>query len=210
MQDLLDTTPEKKSVRNELKRLGAGEMISFYQSLIERAAEESTLIDALESDGDPPFKAVLKELNNLLRSIKRSKLSGTKIAARIENLSKKASTFVKISLSGVLDKEINLQTEDFSNPANRKALEKAVGRARGWVRDKPGTKRHRALEKFAHEVAWVYRDLTKKDPGVGGNPYGKDYQTPFERLWVACLRMLEPKATTLQAREIYRIAAGRR
>ena len=210
MQDLLDTTPEKKSVRNELKRLGAGEMISFYQSLIERAAEESTLIDAPESDGDSPFKAVLKELNNLLRSIKRSKLSGTKIAARIESLSKEASTFVKISLSGVLDKEINLQTEDFSNPANRKALEKAVGRARGWVRDKPGTKRHRALEKFAHEVAWVYRDLTKKDPGVGGNPYGKDYQTPFERLWVACLRMLEPNATTLQAREIYRIAAGRR
>ena len=158
-------------------------MISFYQSMIERAAEESTLIDAPESDGDSPFK---------------------------ESLSKEASTFVKISLSGVLDKEINLQTEDFSNPANRKALEKAVGRARGWVRDKPGTKRHRALEKFAHEVAWVYRDLTKKDPGVGGNPYGKDYQTPFERLWVACLRMLEPKATTLQAREIYRIAAGRR
>ena len=110
----------------------------------------------------------------------------------------------------VLDKEINLQTEDFSNPTNRKALEKAVGRARGWVRDKPGTKRHRALEKFAHEVAWVYRELTKKDPGVGGDPHGKDYQTPFERLWVACLRTLEPNATTLQAREIYRIAAGRR
>ena len=181
-------------------------MISFYQSMIERAAEESTLIDAPESDGDSPFKAVLKELNNLLRSIKRSKLSGTKITARIESLSKEASTFAEISLSGVLDKVINLQTENFSNPTNRKALEKAVGRARGWVRDKPGTKRHRALEKFAHEVSWVYRALTKKGPGVGG----EDYQTPFERLWVACLRMLEPNATTLQAREIYRIAAGRR
>ena len=170
----MDTTPEKKAVRNELKRLGVGEMISFYQSMIERAAEESTLIDAPESDDDSPFKAVLKELNNLLRSIRRSKLSGPKIAAKIESLSKEASTFVQISLSGVLDKEIILQTEDFSNPTNRKALEEAVGRTRGWVRDTPGTKRQRALEKFAHEVAWVYRDLTKKDPGVGGDPYGRD------------------------------------
>ena len=80
MQDFLGTTPEKRSIRDELKRLGAGEMISFYQSMIERAAEESTLIDAPESDGDSPFKTVLKELNNLLRSIKRSKLSGTKCA----------------------------------------------------------------------------------------------------------------------------------
>ena len=210
MQDLLSTTPEKELVCNELKRLGAGEMSSFYLGMIERAAEDSTFIDASESDDGSPFKAILKELNDLLRSIKRSKLSGTKIAARIESLSKEASIFVEISLSGVLDKMINLQTEDFSNPTNRKALEQAVGRARGWARDTPGTKRQLALQIFALDVARVYRELTKKDPGIGGDPYGKDYQTPFERLWVACLRMLEPDATTLQAREIYRVAAGRR
>ena len=69
-----------------MKRLGAGEMISFYQSLIERAAEESTLIDAPESDGDSPFKAVLKELNNLLRSInsplKKASLTGFHATAK--------------------------------------------------------------------------------------------------------------------------------
>ena len=96
MRDLLSTTPEKELVCNELKRLGAGEMSSFYQSVIERAAEDSTFIDDPESDYGSPFKAVLKELNDLLRSIKRSKLSGTKIAARIESLSKEASNFLEI------------------------------------------------------------------------------------------------------------------
>ena len=109
-----------------------------------------------------------------------------------------------------LDREIDLETEDWSKTELRKTLEHAVSHARLWFRRSPGPREAAGLAGFSRSVALLYEQITGKPPGLGGDPYATGYMTPFEELWLASLRLLNTDATIDQAREIYRAASGRR
>jgi hypothetical protein len=55
-------------------------------------------------------------------------------------------------------------------------------------------------------VMRVYQQVTNKTPRVGGELS----VTPFEHLWHASLRLVDPDATIIQARELHRRASFRR
>ena len=59
-------------------------------------------------------------------------------------------------------------------------------------------------------VNLVYQQITGKRPGISGSPVTEGYMTPFEELWLTSLKLVKPNSTLEQAREIYRVAAGRR
>lgn len=205
--------PELMPIRDELEKLNALESLDICIHRIEQAAAEVKEVINNPTNSDSPYSPDLEELNKLHRSLKGSHLSEPKILAKIGNLSQDAYELLQVTLSGVLDSEDENPTIDFSKIGEREDLLKAVGLAREWLRETPGTKQQIALQEFSRQVEGLYRELTNNEPGVGGDRYDKDsptsdgkYQTPFERLWIAALRIIEPEATTYRAREIYRAA----
>ena len=86
-----------------------------------------------------------------------------------------------------LDREIDLETEDWSKTELRQTLEHAVSHARLWFRKSPGPREAVGLAGFSRSVALLYEQITGKEPGLGGDPYETGYTTPFEELWLASL-----------------------
>jgi hypothetical protein len=205
------TTPQKTSdLQSALKRLGVGARLGLYISIIDSEAERADIEDCLPRAENDPYGPILHALNAFRRSLRRSKLTSDKITTKLSALPQPALPFIRLELMRRLDREIDLETEDWSKAELRQTLEHAVSHARLWFRKNPGPREAVGLAGFSRSVALLYEQITGKEPGLGGDPYETGYTTPFEELWLASLRLVISDATLDGAREIYRTASGRR
>ena len=191
-------------------RVSAGSLTGLYISLIDLEAERADIEDYRPRNGNDPYGPILGALNAFLRSLRRSKLASDKISTKLSALPQPALPFVRLELMRRLDREIDLETEDWSKTELRKTLEHAVSHTRLWFRRSPGPREAAGLAGFSRSVALLYEQVTGKEPGLGGDPYETGYTTPFEELWLASLRLVITDAKLDGAREIYRTASGRR
>lgn len=208
--ELWDIDPPQEILRKELERIGAGDSLGFLITDIEHSAER--VIQGAPSTDPQETKNILDELNLFQRSLNRLTSTGPKLAGkirqRVSQLSPDARIFVNIELTRRLNRKIDLETEDWSRSTERDALLWSAGKCREWVRSEPGPSIQPELHQFCLDVILIYQHVTGKSPGVGGE--GTDKGTPFEQLWLASLRLTQPYATLLGAREIFRSASGRR
>jgi len=196
-------------VEQELRSLRAGNTTGMFLTIIEESADRTSHTEApVDRQG---HKDILDELNRLCRKLKRSAVTEEKIRTELSNLSEHAKTFVQVELAlHQLQRPFDLASEDWSDPSLQIALEKSALDARRWVRQTPGGMPATRVHRFCRDVVLVYTQISGDPPGVGGTAYDPDYMTPFERLWHASLRLINPNATILEAREIFRRASGRR
>ena len=197
-------------LRSALQRLGVGARSELYISIIDSEAERADIEDYGRRTENNAYGPILDALNAFLRSLRRSRLASDRIGTKLSALPQPALPFIRLELMRRLDREIDLQAEDWSKPELRQTLEHAVSHARLWFRKNPGPREAVGLAGFSRSVALLYEQITGKEPGLGGDPYATGYMTPFEELWLASLRLLISGATLDQAREIYRAASGRR
>ena len=202
----LEITPD---LLTALKRIDAGSKTAIYGSMLCEEAERIRDSSTIPQMSDP-FGPILASINSLIRSLKRSTLSPEKIRKKITALPDPAGNFLRLNLMRNLDRIIEPDNEDWANPEMRQQLLIALETTRIWFRNTPGPVRAEALQQFALNAAYIYEQITGQSPGLGKDDYEEGYQTPFEELWLASLRIAEPKATHEQAREIYRTASGRR
>lgn len=202
--------PELQAVSDELTKLKAGDHIGMYLTAIEQAADDAKIGSPYPIPSHDATEQVLAELNRCHRSLSRSSLSGSRIEAKLLKLSDTAKTFIQFKYAKLNRKKLDIKNTNWFLKRNRVALMKAVSDAREWARRKSGPERQENLHRFCDKVQVVYEKLTGKKPGIGGSSTEADYATPFERLFLASLRLIIPNATTIQAREIFRYASGQR
>jgi hypothetical protein len=210
MEDPWNISLEFGAIKLALEGLRADELTGQYLSIIETAADVAKIDSASRISDGGDYTVVLNELNKILRSLKRSRLSATKLNNKLTALSKSTRVFIQVELSRTQGNQIDLDNSDWSNVKARTALEVSVGRAREWARQSSGPNRRENLEDFCRAVQLVYEQLTHKKPGVGRNDFGTYYPSQFERLFVPSLSLVMPNATISQAREIFRRANWRR
>ena len=200
------TIPESalKEVEAELQRFCEPHLAGLYLTIIEEGAI------CASQPGTPEkirkHRDILNELNRLCRKFKRSRVTEAKVHKKLSHLSEDAQTFVQVELTHQLHRQVDLASEDWSNVASQSALKQSVQNARKWVRQSPGGKTASQVHVFCRDVMRVYQQIANKTPRVGGELS----VTPFERLWHESLRLIDPNATILQAREIHRRASFRR
>jgi hypothetical protein len=191
-------------VKTELLRFGGPDAIGLYLTIIEEGA-----ICALQPGAPEDIhrhKDILDELNRLSRKFERSRVTKGKIHKELSNLSDNAQIFVQVELAHQLHRAVDLASEDWSNVDSQSALKHSVQNARRWVRQSPGGKTATRVHVFCRDVMRVYQQVTNETPRVGGELS----VTPFEHLWHASLRLVDPDATIIQARELHRRASFRR
>jgi len=204
------TSQTTSDLQSALKRLGAGARLGLYISIIDSEAERAVIEDYRPRTRNDPYGPILGTLNAFRRSLRRSRLASDKISTKLSALPQPALSFIRLELMRRLDREIDLETEDWSKAELRQTLEHAVSHARLWFRKNPGPREAVGLAGFSRSVALLYEQITGKEPGLGGDPYETGYTTPFEELWLASLRLVITDASLDGAREIYRTASGRR
>ena len=204
-------TPQKTSdLQSALERLGVGARPGLYISIIDSEAERAVIEEKQAQEKSNPYGPILGDLNAFRRSLRRSKLTSDKISTKLSALPQPALPFIRLELMRRLDREIDLETEDWSKAELRRTLAQAVSHARLWFRKNPGPRKAVGLAGFSRSVALLYEQVTSKPPGLGNQLERKGYMTPYEELWLASLRLLISDATLDQAREIYRASSGRR
>jgi hypothetical protein len=208
MEDPWNLSPELEAVKSELDRLGAGDLTGMYLTIIETEADRAKSEQvAPNNDGT---NNILSEINNLLRSLKRSRLSAHKVRNKLESLSGQARVFTQVELFRLTGERIDLETIDWSEAKPRATLIGSLEQARNWVRQSSGPNRQENLEEFCRAVQIVYEQIKGKKPGVGRNDNDTYYPSAFECLFVPSMRLMLPNATIAQAREIFRRADWRR
>ena len=204
------TSQTTSDLQSALKRLGVGARLGLYISIIDSEAERADIEDCLPRAENAPYGPILGALNAFRRSLRRSKLTSDKIKTKLSALPQPALPFIRLEFMRRLDRQIDLEKEDWSKAELRQTLEHAVSHARLWFRKNPGPREAVGLAGFSRSVALLYEQVTGKPPGLGNQLGRKGYMTPYEELWLASLRLLISDATLDQAREIYRTASGRR
>ncbi len=193
-----------------LERVGANQLAALYISIIDAQAERADIEDYGRRTGNDPYGPILDALNAFLRSLRRSRLASDRIGTKLSALPQPALPFIRLELMRRLDREIDLEKEDWSKPELRQTLEHAVSHARLWFRKNPGPREAVGRAGFSRSVALLYEQITGKEPGLSNQLGRKGYTTPFEELWLASLRLVITDAKLDGAREIYRTASGRR
>ena len=204
------TSQKTSDLQSALQRLGVGARLGLYISIINSEAERAVIEDYRPRTENDPYGPILGTLNAFRRSLRRSKLTSDKIKTKLSALPQPALPFIRLELMRRLDREIDLETEDWSGAELRQTLEHAVSHAPLWFRKNPGPREAVGLAGCSRSVALLYEQVTGKPPGLGNQLGRKGYMTPFEELWLASLRLAITDATLDGAREIYRTASGRR
>ena len=208
IDDAWDINPELETVKSELESLGADNFVGLYLSIIESSADRAKSGQA--DIGSEQMRMMLSELNTLLRSLERSKISATKLSTKLSALSDDARLFLVVEITRLQHQASDLDAMDWSDQNVRARLKIAADKARKWVRQTPGSKTNTPIHGYCRKVTLVYSTITSKSPGVGGSSTIENYMTPLERLWHVGLQLIQPNATILQAREIFRRASTRR
>ncbi len=191
-----------------LKRIDAGSKTTIYGSMLCDEAERIKESPNTPQTSDP-YAPILTSLNALIKSLRRSNLTPEKIRNKITALPDPAGNFLRLNLMRGMDRILDTNGEDWTNPELREQLLAALKTTRTWFRKTPGPVRPEPLYRFALSAAYIYEQITGTSPGLGGSDHEEGYKTPFEELWLASLRHALPNATYFQAREIYRVASGR-
>jgi hypothetical protein len=206
--NLDEIQPALTLVKDELRSIGAGDNVGLYLSIIETHAGQT---DQSTPPTDSQMHAnILNELNRFNRKLIRSPITRRKIQNKLLSLSNSAQIFIKLELTYLLGRTVNLSSENWTNVRLQNALGKSVKNARRWVRQPSGQKPATGVHQFCRDVMLVYAQITGSTPGLGGSSAIENYMTPFEGLWLASLKLISPNATILQAREILRRASNRR
>ena len=202
--ELWDIDPPQEILRKELERIGAGDSLGFLITDIEHSAER--VIQGAPSTDPQETKNILDELNLFQRSLNRLTSTGPKLVGkirqRVSQLSPDARIFVNIELTRRLNRKIDLETEDWSRSTERDALLWSADKCREWVRSDSGPSFQPELHQFCQEIMFVYEHTTGNSPTVGNE--ASDEGSSFEQLWLASLRLIQPHATLLGARGIFR------
>jgi len=111
MDDPWNISPELGAVKSELEGLGADNLTGPYLTIIESAADRAKNDQA--SINNEQIKNTLSELNTLLRSLKRSNISTTKLRAKLSALSANARVFLTIELTRLQHQSIDLDRKDW-------------------------------------------------------------------------------------------------
>ena len=201
---MIDDSP---ALERALERIGEVGPSPPYSGLIYNEAERTIDAPNHTIQTEDPYAPILTSINALLRSLKRSNLSTSKIQAKLRALPEPAGQFAKLNLMRNLGRKIDLDDEDWLDLELGEELRLALDNTRIWFRAKPGSVRAETLQQFAISVADIYELITGKPPGLSNDNYETGYLTPFEELWLASLRLVVPKAAYRRAREIYRSAA---
>ncbi len=152
MEDPWNISLEFEAIKLALEGLGADELTGQYLSIIETAADVEKIDSASRISDGGDYTVVLNELNRILRSLKRSRLSATKLINKLTARSKSTRVFIQAELSRTQGNQIDLDNSDWSNVKARTALEVSVGRAREWARQSSGPNRRENLEDFCRAV----------------------------------------------------------
>ena len=200
----IDPTP---ALEEALRRVCDNDHIDAHAGFICNEAERVVVRTSQAQPQLSVTKDLLQAVNRTMRSLERSKLSASKIQAKLALLPDPIANFLELNLMRQLERTVQLDGEDWSDPVLRKALIDALEKTRVWFREKPGPDRREPIQDFAVSVGIYYEVLTGKSPGLGSDEYNEDYKTPFEELWLASARLINPTMTFDQARNIYRTAA---
>ena len=125
-------------LESALKRVGAGQFVGLYISIIDSQAERADIEDYRQRSEIDPYGPILDALNAFLRSLRRSTLSSGKIETKLSSLPEPVIPLIRLELSRRLGRKINLENEDWSKTELRDALEHAVRHVRLWFRTRCG------------------------------------------------------------------------
>ncbi|MFZ9199173.1 MAG: hypothetical protein ACO22Z_07490 [Paracoccaceae bacterium] len=199
--------PQSDAIFVALRRCSVGDQEAGRWSVWLAGAIEQYRLDlereAREAEGGSA--AVTKELNHFHRSLRRSN-NPTVGAKRIARLSETARIFINMRLRLQTPPIDEIDQVDLSIPTQLEALLVAVGTARSWLGNKPGTEHPPALRCLVQGVALIYKQITGKTPGLSSSQttLGPGYMTPFEELLSATLAEASPPRTPEAMRSLYR------
>lgn len=148
---------------------------------------------------------VAKELSAFYRSLSRT-ASERATASHWNGLSAEGRTFVEMRLRLTYRSRGGVAELDLTDPMDLAALRDAVGAARRWIGEKPGTEHGAPIRMLVREVSLVYRQATGKRPGLSSSESsaGPSYMTPFEELLLAVLAEAGAPLRLEAARSLYR------
>lgn len=154
------------------------------------------------SEGAP---AVFQELDGFHRSLGRTATLRS-AAKHLSELSEEGRTFIEMRLRMANPPCASLAKLDLENAADLAVLRDAVGAARQWLGDKPGTEHGAPIRKLVAEVGRLYRRATGKRPGISSSQAatGPSYSTPFEEVLMTTLAEAGTSLTLEAARSLYR------
>jgi hypothetical protein len=149
--------------------------------------------------------AVARQLDSFHRSLSRTAnmRSALKHWAR---LSSEGRTFIAMRLRLGEPSHLGFDDLNLENTSDFAVLRDAVGAARRWLGDKPGTEHTAPIRALVRDVARVYQRATGKRPGLSSSETvaGPSYATPFEDLLVAVLTEAGTQLSLEAARSLYR------
>jgi hypothetical protein len=115
MEDPWNISLEFGAIKLALEGLRADELTGQYLSIIETAADVAKIDSASRISDGGDYTVVLNELNKILRSLKRSRLSATKLNNKLTALSKSTRVFIQVELSRTQGNQIDLDNSDWSS-----------------------------------------------------------------------------------------------
>lgn len=180
--------------------------IGRFMAALGRAVETyewALRVEAQRSAQGAPV--VARELDRFHRSLNRT--SSVRAAAKHWNeLSSEGRTFIEMRLRMAEPPRTGFSGLDLSDPADFTTLRDAVGAARRWLGEKPGTEHSASTRALVREVDRVYRRATGKEPGLSSlqATAGPSYTTPFEALLLAVLAEAGTPLSVEAARSLYR------
>ena len=148
---------------------------------------------------------VAHELDRFHRSLSQSARCRTSVK-HWSGLSPEGRTFIEMRLQLADPPRAGFARLNLDDAEDRAARRDAVGRARPWPGDKPGTEHGAPIRALVAEVARVYRQATGKRPGLSSSQVvaGPSYLTPFEEVLVAVLAKAGTPLSLEAARSLYR------
>ncbi len=183
-------TVVSQKISGALGRLAlvSGDM-GFWEVTLLRAVATYDAAKALEAHRSQQGVAVVAgDLDRFHRSLGRT--ANIRTAGRHwSGLSPEGRTFIEMRLRMAEPTRTGFGDLDLTAPSELAALRGAVGAARRWIGEKPGTEHGPTIRELMAEVGRVYRRATGKRPGLSSSQAGTspNYATPFEELLMAVL-----------------------
>ena len=200
-------SPLSPAISTALNRLAlVSATLGSWEAALLRAVETYRAAVQVESQTSRQGATVVGDaLDRFHRSLSRS--AGVRSAMKHWNgLDPAGRTFIEMRLRLADPLRSGFAGLNLTDPSDLEALRDAVGGARRWLGDKPGTEHGAPIRALVAEVARVYRQATGKRPGLSSSQAvaGPTYMTPFEEVLVAVLAEAGTQLSLEAARSLYR------
>jgi hypothetical protein len=200
-------SPLSPAISTALNRLAlVSATLGSWEAALLRAVETYRAAVQVESQTSRQGATVVGDaLDRFHRSLSRS--ASVRSAMKHWNgLDPAGRTFIEMRLRLADPLRSGFAGLNLTDPSDLEALRDAVGGARRWLGDKPGTEHGAPIRALVAEVARVYRQATGKRPGLSSSQAvaGPTYMTPFEKVLVAVLAEAGTPLSVEGARSLYR------